>query len=53
VEGRATVDQVRLLDDELLLVMPDSYLKANKVVPDERNPQRLATLARRLRRLAA
>jgi ppGpp synthetase/RelA/SpoT-type nucleotidyltranferase len=52
VEGRASVDQVRLLDDELLLVMPEAYLKANKVVPDERNPQRLATLARRMRRLA-
>lgn len=52
VEGRATVDQVRLLDDELLLVMPDAYIKANRVVPDERNPQRMATLERRRRRLA-
>lgn len=53
VEGRATVDTVRMMDDELLLVAQEAYLKANRVVPDERNPQRLRTLQRRLRRLAA
>jgi putative GTP pyrophosphokinase len=52
VEGRATVDTVRMLDDELLLVLPDAYLRANRVVPDERNPQRIRTLQRRQRRLA-
>jgi putative GTP pyrophosphokinase len=52
VEGRASVDNVRMLDDELLLVAPEEYLRANRVVPDERNPQRLRTLARRQRRLA-
>jgi putative GTP pyrophosphokinase len=52
VEGRATVDTVRMLDDELLLVTPEAYLKANRVVPDERNPQRIKTLERRQRRLA-
>lgn len=53
VEGRATVDTVRMLDDELLLVAPEAYLKANRAVPDERNPQRIRTLERRQRRLAA
>ena len=53
VEGRATVDTVRMLDDELLLVTPEAYLKANRAVPDERNPQRIRTLERRQRRLAA
>jgi putative GTP pyrophosphokinase len=52
VEGRATVDTVRMLDDELLLVAPDAYLRANRVVPDERNPHRIRTLQRRQRRLA-
>ncbi len=52
VEGRATVDTVRMLDDELLLVTPDAYLKANRAVPDERNPHRARTLERRQRRLA-
>jgi putative GTP pyrophosphokinase len=52
VEGRASVDNVRMLDDELLLVMPDAYLRANRVVPDERNPHRIRTLQRRQRRLA-
>ena len=52
VEGRATVDTVRMLDDELLLVTPEAYLKANKSVPDERNPHRIRTLERRQRRLA-
>lgn len=52
VEGRATVDTVRMLDDELLLVVPDPYLRANRVVPDERNPHRIRTLQRRARRLA-
>ena len=52
VEGRATVDTVRMLDDELLLVTPEAYLKANKAVPDERNPHRIRTLERRQRRLA-
>jgi putative GTP pyrophosphokinase len=51
-EGRASVDTVRMLDDELLLLMPDDYVRANRVVPDERNPQRLRTLQRRQRRLA-
>jgi putative GTP pyrophosphokinase len=51
VEGRASVDNVRMLDDELLLVAPEEYLRANRVVPDERNPHRLRTLARRQRRL--
>lgn len=50
-EGRASVDTVRMLDDELLLVLPEAFLKANRAVPDERNPQRLATLARRRRKL--
>jgi putative GTP pyrophosphokinase len=53
VEGRATVDTVRMLDDELLLVAPEAFIKANKAVPDERNPQRIRTLERRQRRLAA
>jgi len=53
VEGRATVDTVRMLDDELLLVAPEAYIKANRAVPDERNPQRIRTLERRQRRLAA
>jgi putative GTP pyrophosphokinase len=53
VEGRATVDTVRMLDDELLLVAPEAYLKANRAVPDERNPHRVRTLQRRQRRLAA
>ncbi|MGV1003970.1 MAG: GTP pyrophosphokinase [Candidatus Nanopelagicales bacterium] len=53
VEGRATVDNVRMLDDELLQLTPEAYLKANRVVPDDRNPQRLQTLARRRRRLEA
>ncbi|MCU0263354.1 MAG: hypothetical protein MUF09_06705 [Candidatus Nanopelagicales bacterium] len=53
VEGRATVDTVRMLDDELLLVTPEAYLKANRAVPDERNPHRSRTLERRQRRLAA
>ena len=39
VEGRATVDTVRMLDDELLLVAPEAFIKANRAVPDERNPQ--------------
>jgi putative GTP pyrophosphokinase len=52
VEGRATVDTVRMLDDELLLVAPEAYLKANRAVPDERNPHRIRTLERRKRRLA-
>ncbi len=52
VEGRATVDTVRMLDDELLLVTPEAYLKANRAVPDERNPHRIRTLERRQRRLA-
>jgi putative GTP pyrophosphokinase len=51
VEGRASVDTVRMLDDELLLVVPEPYLRANRVVPDERNPHRLRTLQRRQRRL--
>ena len=51
VEGRATVDTVRMLDDELLLVAPEAYIKANRAVPDERNPQRIRTLERRQRRL--
>jgi putative GTP pyrophosphokinase len=51
VEGRASVDNVRMLDDELLLVAPEEYLRANRAVPDERNPHRLRTLARRQRRL--
>ncbi len=51
VEGRATVDTVRMLDDELLLLAPEAYLKANRAVPDERNPQRIRTLERRRRRL--
>jgi hypothetical protein len=41
-----------MLDDELLLVVPDAYLRATRVVPDERNPQRIRTLQRRQRRLA-
>ncbi len=53
VEGRATADNVRMLDDELLLVHPDAYLKANRAVPDERNAQRMTTLQRRRRRLAS
>ncbi len=53
VEGRATVDTVRMIDDELLLVAPEAYIKANRAVPDERNPQRIRTLERRQRRLAA
>jgi len=53
VEGRATVDDVRMLDDELLLVAPEAYLRANRAVPDERNPHRMRTLQRRQRRLAA
>lgn len=53
VEGRATVDTVRMLDDELLLVAPEAYVRANRVVPDERNPHRIRTLERRRRRLAA
>jgi putative GTP pyrophosphokinase len=53
VEGRATVDTVRMLDDELLLVTPEAYLKANRAVPDERNPHRIRTLERRRRRLSA
>ena len=53
VEGRATVDTVRMLDDELLLVAPETYLRANRAVPDERNPHRIRTLQRRQRRLAA
>ncbi len=52
VEGRATVDTVRMLDDELLLVTPEPFIKANRAVPDERNPQRIRTLERRQRRLA-
>jgi hypothetical protein len=52
VEGRATVDTVRMLDDELLLVAPEAFIKANRAVPDERNPQRIRTLERRQRRLA-
>ena len=52
VEGRATVDSVRMLDDELLLVAPEAYLRANRAVPDERNPHRIRTLERRQRRLA-
>lgn len=52
VEGRATVDTVRMLDDELLLVTPEAYLRANRVVPDERNPHRIRTLERRGRRLS-
>lgn len=52
LEGRATVDTVRMLDDELLLVMPEEYLRTNRVVPDERNPHRIRTLQRRRRRLA-
>lgn len=52
-EGRSSVDTVRMLDDELLLVMPEPFIKANRAVPDERNPQRLATLARRRRKLGA
>lgn len=52
VERRATVDTVRMLDDELLLVAPEAYLKANRVVPDERNPHRIRTLERRKRRLS-
>jgi putative GTP pyrophosphokinase len=51
VEGRATVDTVRMLDDELLLELPDPYVRANRVIPDERNPHRLRTLQRRQRRL--
>jgi putative GTP pyrophosphokinase len=51
-EGRASVDTVRMLDDELLLLIPEDYVRANRVVPDERNPQRLGTLQRRQRRLA-
>jgi putative GTP pyrophosphokinase len=50
--GRATVDSVRMLDDELLLVAPEAYLRANRVVPDERNPHRIRTLQRRHRRLS-
>jgi putative GTP pyrophosphokinase len=53
VEGRASVDTVRMLDDELLLELPDPYLRANRAVPDERNPHRLKTLQRRQRRLTA
>ena len=53
VEGRATVDSVRMLDDELLLVTPEAYLRANRAVPDERTPHRIRTLERRRRRLAA
>lgn len=53
VEGRASADNVRMLDDELLLVHPDAYLKANRAVPDERNPQRISTLQRRRRRLSS
>lgn len=53
VEGRATIDTVRMLDDELLLLAPEAYLKANRAVPDERNPHRIRTLERRQRRLAA
>lgn len=51
VQGRSTVDTVRMLDDELLLLMPDAYVRANRAVPDERNPQRVQTLMRRRRRL--
>ncbi len=51
VEGRATVDTVRMLDDELLLVRPEEYLRANRAVPDDRNPHRIRTLQRRQRRL--
>ena len=51
VEGRATVDTVRMLDDELLLLAPEAFLRANRVVPDERNPHRIRTLERRRRRL--
>jgi ppGpp synthetase/RelA/SpoT-type nucleotidyltranferase len=51
VEGRASVDTVRMLDDELLLVLPEPYLRANRAVPDERNPHRIKTLQRRQRRL--
>ena len=47
VEGRATVDTVRMLDDELLLIAPEPFIKANRAVPDERNPQRIRTLERR------
>ena len=50
-EGRSTVDTVRMLDDELLLLMPEAYLRANRAVPDERNPHRVRTLQRRQRRL--
>jgi putative GTP pyrophosphokinase len=53
VEGRATVDNVRMLDDELLLVTPEPYVRANRAVPDERNPHRIRTLQRRQRRLAS
>ena len=43
-----------MLDDELLLVARRSaFIKANRAVPDERNPQRIRTLERRQRRLAA
>lgn len=52
VAGRSSVDTVRMLDDELLLIAPTAYLKANRAVPDERNPHRLRTLQRRQRRLA-
>ncbi len=51
VEGRATVDTVRMIDDELLLLIPEAFLRANRAVPDERNPQRIRTLERRRRRL--
>lgn len=50
-QGRATADSVRMLDDELLLLRPEAYLKANRAVPDERNPRRIETLQRRRRRL--
>lgn len=51
-EGRATVDMVRMLDDELLLTRPAAYLRANRAVPDERNPHRIRTLQRRARRFS-
>ena len=52
-QRHATVDTVRMLDDELLLARPEAYLRANRVVPDERNPQRITTLQRRRRKLGA
>lgn len=52
-EGRATVDTVRMLDDELLLTRPEAYLRANRAIPDERNPHRIRTLQRRARRFSS